>query len=117
MTLLALATATFTALDLAAIGLMFARTPQIAGFTASEVLFLYGTSGLSFSLANILLGPTERLGEHIRNGTLDAMLLRPVSPLIQVAVENFSPQRFGRLVPTAAVLVVVLPRLEVTWTP
>jgi viologen exporter family transport system permease protein len=117
MVLLTLATAVVTALDLAAISLMFVQAPRIAGFTAPEVLFLYGTSGLSFALADILLGTTERLGRHVRNGTLDAMLVRPVSPLVQIATEDFSPRRFGKLVPTAAVLVFAVPRLETDWTP
>src|ERR687887_2667917 len=113
MTLLALGTAVFTALDLAAIALMFVRAPRIAGYTAPEVMFLYGTSGLSFALAEIFLGTAERLGWHVRQGTLDAMLVRPVSPLIQIATEDFSPRRLGKLIPTATVLVVVLPRLDV----
>lgn len=116
MALLSLGTAVVTGLDFAAIALMFGRAPRIAGFTAPEVMFLYGTSGLSFALADILLGTTERLGQHVRQGTLDAMLLRPVSPLIQIATEDFSPRRFGKLVPTGTVLVVVLPRLDVSWT-
>jgi ABC-2 type transport system permease protein len=43
------------------------------------------------------------------------MLVRPVSPLIQVATEDFSPRRFGKLLPTLAVLILVIPRLEVSW--
>jgi ABC-2 type transport system permease protein len=117
MVMLSLATAAVTGLDLAAIALIFARAPRIAGFTAPEVMFLYGTAGLSFALADVLLGTAERLGQHVRRGTLDAMLVRPVSPLIQIATEDFSPRRLGKLVPTVAVLVVILPRLDVSWTP
>jgi ABC-2 type transport system permease protein len=117
MALLALGTAVVTALDLAAIALMFVRAPRIAGYTAPEVMFLYGTSGLSFALADIFLGTAERLGQHVRQGTLDAMLVRPVSPLIQIATEDFSPRRLGKLIPTLAVLILVIPRLDVAWTP
>jgi ABC-2 type transport system permease protein len=117
MVLLLLATAVVTALDLAGIVVMFAHTPMIGGFTAPEVLFLYGTSGVSFAVADILLGTAERLGHHVREGTLDAMLVRPVSPLVQVATEDFSPRRFGKLIPTSAVLILAIPRLEVDWTP
>lgn len=117
MLLLGLATAMVAALDLAGIALLFAHTPQIAGFTAEEVLFLYGTSAMSFSIADTLLGGTERLGEHVRRGTLDTMLVRPVSPLIQIATEEFTPPRMSKLLPPAVVLAVVLPRLPVDWTP
>ncbi len=96
MVLLAVGAAVVTGLDLAAIALMFARAPRIAGFTAPEVMFLYGTSGLSFALADVFLG---------------------VSPLIQIATEDFSPRRLGKLIPTLAVLIAVIPRLDVSWTP
>lgn len=117
MMLLCLGTIAVTCLDLAAILLLFAHTPRFAGFGATEVLFLYGTSTLSFTLADLLLGTTERLGEHVRQGTLDAMLVRPVSPLIQIATEDFSPRRMAKAIPPVVVLAVVLPRLEVPWTP
>jgi viologen exporter family transport system permease protein len=117
MTLLALGTAVVTALDLAAIALMFVRASRIAGYGAPEVMFLYGTSGLSFAFADIFLGTAERLGQHVRRGTFDAVLVRPVSPLIQIATEDFSPRRLGKLIPTLAVLVLVIPRLDVAWTP
>ncbi|GAA2402787.1 ABC transporter permease [Actinomadura vinacea] len=115
MFLLSLSAAAVGALDLAAIVLMFAHTPEIAGFSAIEVVFLYGTSALAFAVGDVLLGSTERLGRHIRAGTLDPMLVRPVSPLIQIATEDFSPRRLGKLIPAVAVLALVLPRLEAPW--
>jgi ABC-2 type transport system permease protein len=105
-----------TSLDLAAILIIFAHTSRLGGFSLPEVMFLYGTAGISFSVADILLGSAERLGEHIRQGTLDALLLRPVSPLLQLATEDFSPRRLGKLVPTVTVLLLSLPRLHVRWT-
>ncbi|MEU5882581.1 ABC-2 family transporter protein [Spirillospora sp. NPDC047279] len=117
LVLLTLATAIVGALDMAAILVMFARAPRIAGFEAPEVLFLYGTSALSFAVADSLFGTTERLGRHIREGTLDTMLVRPVSPLIQIATEDFSPRRVGRVVTPTGVLLLVVPRLDVDWTP
>lgn len=115
--LLAVGTMVTAGLDIAGILVMFGRTSRIAGFTATEVLLLYGTSALSFATSDVLLGTTERLGEHVREGTLDGLLVRPVSPLIQLATENFTPRRFGRLVPPVLVLVLALPHLRVDWTP
>ncbi|MCW2948618.1 MAG: hypothetical protein JWR24_5335 [Actinoallomurus sp.] len=117
MVMLVVTQAAVTSLDLAAILIIFVHTPRLGGFSLPEVMFLYGTAGVSFSVADILLGTAERLGEHIRQGTLDALLVRPVSPLLQIATEDFSPRRIGKLVPTGAVLVLSLPRLDVHWTP
>ncbi|MEV4257862.1 ABC-2 family transporter protein, partial [Spirillospora sp. NPDC049652] len=116
LVLLALGTMVTTGLDIMGILVLFSRTPRIAGFTSAEVLFLYGTSALSFATSDIVLGTTERLGERVRDGTLDALLVRPVSPLIQIATEDFTPRRFARLGPPALVLAFALPRLGVGWT-
>ncbi len=117
LVLLGLATAVVGALDLAGIALLYANAPRIAGFTVAEVVFLYGTATTSFGLADLALGTTERLGRHIREGSLDAMLVRPVSPLVQIATEDFSPRRLGKLVPALGALALSLPALEVSWTP
>jgi ABC-2 type transport system permease protein len=100
------------ALDLAAISIMFARIPALGGFTPAEVMFLYGTSQIAFGLSDALFGMTDRLGQHIKAGSLDTMMVRPVSPLIQLATEDFSPRKLGRLVPAWAVLAWALARLD-----
>ncbi|MCW2913580.1 MAG: hypothetical protein JWN52_1648 [Actinomycetia bacterium] len=117
MVLLTLGTLFVTCLDLAAIALIFTHTPRLAGFTGVEVMFFYGTSVSAFSAADILLGSAERLGHHVREGSLDAILVRPVSPLIQIATEDFSPRRLGKLIPALVVLTVALTKIDVAWTP
>lgn len=109
--------AVVTGLDIAAIALIFGHLPRLAGFSVVEVLFLAGTSGAAFALADFCLGSVERLCRHIRPGNLDTVLVRPVSPLVQVAVDQFAPRRLGKLAQSLAVLAVALPRLPVTWTP
>lgn len=65
------------ALDFVAIMLMFSRIDALGGFSLPEVAFLYGTSGVSLGLADLLLGSIEGLGRRVRDGTLDVLLLRP----------------------------------------
>lgn len=112
LAMLTLSTMVATSLDLAAILLIFSHTSRLGGFALPEVMFLYGTAGVAFSLADITMGAAEQLGEHIRQGTLDAILVRPVSPLLQIATEDFSPRRFGKLIPTMTVLVLALTELH-----
>jgi ABC-2 type transport system permease protein len=116
MSLITVGVIVSTGLDLAAIAIIFARTRELAGFSVAEVMFLYGTAGTSFAVADILIGTVEGLGDHIKQGSLDAILVRPVSPLIQLATEEFSPRRIGKLVPPVTVLALVLPRLHLAWT-
>ncbi|GII77199.1 transporter [Sphaerisporangium rufum] len=104
-----------TGLDVAAIFIIFRHTGSLGGFTLPEVMFLYGTAGLSFGIADLLFGNVERLGRHVRAGSLDAMLIRPASPFVQIAVERFSFQRIGRTAQAAIVLWIGLAGVSVPW--
>lgn len=106
-----------TGIDAVVILIMFEHTPSYAGFSLAEVMFLYGTSGVSFAIADSLIGSVERLGRHIRAGTFDVILLRPTSALVQVAADQFSPRRLGKLVQAVVVLWVALAALDVDWSP
>ena len=103
-------------LDVLAIVVIFANTDELGGFSAAEVLFLYATTSTSFAIADTLLGTVERLGRHIRSGAFDVMLLRPVSALVQVAADTFSPRRLGKLVPALAAPALSLTSLDTEWT-
>ncbi|GLU45820.1 ABC transporter permease [Nocardiopsis ansamitocini] len=117
LTLLTLAQLGTTTVELAALFFVFGHVDALAGFTLHEALLIYGLTGTAFCLADLLMGSTERLGEHVRKGGFDVMLVRPVSPLVQLATDGFSPRRLGKLVPGLVALVVALGVLEISWTP
>ncbi|GAA4590895.1 ABC transporter permease [Planotetraspora phitsanulokensis] len=100
-------------LDIAVIWVIFTNTTSLGGFDLSEVMFLYGTAALSFALADLLFSNVERISQHIRAGTFDVILIRPVSPFVQIATERFVPHRIGKVIQGAAVLVFALARLDV----
>ncbi|MEU8385325.1 ABC-2 family transporter protein [Streptosporangium sp. NPDC048865] len=106
---------TVNALDVAAIWVIFEHTGSLGGFGLTEVMFLYGTSGLSFALADMLFGNVDRLSQHIRSGSFDTMLIRPVNAFTQMAVDRFGVHRFGRLAQAAVVLSIALPPLGLAW--
>jgi ABC-2 type transport system permease protein len=92
------------ALDLAVILVVFANTTTLGGFSRDEVLFLYGAAGLAFTLCDLFVSNLDRISQHIKAGTMDTFLIRPVSPWIQIATDRFVPTRFGRVVLAGAVL-------------
>ncbi|MFC4563484.1 ABC transporter permease [Nocardiopsis mangrovi] len=116
LALLTAAQAAAMAAELAAVTFAFGHAGRMAGFGVSEAVLVYGLAALAFSLADFLLGSVEQLGEHIRKGSFDAMLIRPVSPLIQLATDEFSPRRLGKVVPSAAALCWALAVLDIDWT-
>lgn len=105
-----------TTLELAALVFVFGHVGALAGFHLHEAMLIFGMSGTAYSLANLFMGSTDRLSEHIRRGSFDVMLIRPVSPLVQLATDEFSPRRLGRTVSVLAALVYALAVLDIEWT-
>lgn len=108
--------AVITGLDVVTIAVVFTYTRSLAGFALPEVLLLYGTASLALAIADLLLGSVERLGRHIRAGTFDVILIRPVGVLAQLAAEEFAVRRVGRVIQAGAVLTVALCTVHVPWT-
>lgn len=106
-----------TALDFVAIVLMFTRVDSLGGFSFAEVAFLYGTTSTSFGIADLLMGSMDRLGQRVRDGTLDTLLVRPAPVLAQVAADKFALRRLGRVTQGALVLGWAIARLDIAWTP
>ncbi|WP_219465265.1 ABC transporter permease [Nonomuraea rhizosphaerae] len=109
MTVLGLAVA---GMDVAVILIVFANTTTLAGFSRDETLFLYGTANLAFCLCDMFVSNIDRISQHIKAGTLDTMLIRPVSPWLQLAADRFLPTRIGRIAQAAVVLGYALSALD-----
>lgn len=116
LALLGLAQSLSVIVELIAVLVVFGHAHTLAGFTAREALLVYGLAGTAFGLADLLIGQVERLGDHIRTGTFDTMLIRPASPLVQLAADEFSPRRLGKVIPALACLTWALATAGIDWT-
>jgi len=105
-----------TGLDFIGIAILFSNVDALAGFSFSEVAFLYGGSALCLGLADLVLGNIEKLGTRIRMGTFDAMLVRPVSVFVQMCADEFALRRLGRIAQAAGVFVWSVVALDIDWT-
>jgi len=114
--LLLLAQLLVTGIDFAAVLVMFTHIDTLGGFGLAEVALLYGLSGLALGVADLVAGNAERLGRRVRDGTLDAMLVRPLSPLVQVCADQFALRRLGRVVQAGVVLGWALLAVDVDWS-
>jgi ABC-2 type transport system permease protein len=104
-----------TSIDFVAVIILFANIDNLGGFDFHEVAFLYGSSGIAIAVADLFVGQVERLGQLIRLGRLDQMMVRPVPLLVQVCAEEFPMRRLGRL--TQAILVFAWACTYVEWSP
>jgi ABC-2 type transport system permease protein len=114
--LIIVSTFAFSFLDFLAIIVIFSNVKALGGWSFVEVALLYGTSGVSFNLANVFVAGIDRAAEHIRRGSFDTYLIRPLGPAAQLTANDIEPRRFGRLAQASVVLVVALARVDVDWT-
>ncbi|MFY7064932.1 ABC transporter permease [Nocardiopsis changdeensis] len=103
--------------EISAVFVVFGHAGALDGFSLAEGLLIASLSNLVFATADMLMGMVEGLGQHIRNGSLDVMMVRPVSPLIQIATDRFALRRLGRVVPATVVMGVALYHCDIDWTP
>lgn len=114
--LLILAQTLVAGLDLAVIAVVFGRVDALAGWSALEVGLLYGLGGVAFALGDLFVSQVEYVGRHIKAGTFDRFLLRPLSPLLQLSAGEFALRRAGRLVQPSVVLGIALVGTGIDWT-
>lgn len=85
---------------------IFYHIKTLAGWSLWEVLYLYGITSLSFSLAQLTAECFEDLHLYIKSGEFDQMLIKPISPIIQIAALSFRIERLGGLLQSLVVLIV-----------
>jgi ABC-2 type transport system permease protein len=105
-----------TFVDFAALLVVFSHVRQLAGWSLWEVAFLYGLSGLAFSLADVFVSEVEYLPDHVKAGTFDHFLIRPRGALFQLCAEEFELRRAAKLLEGIVVFGVACSRVGVHWS-
>jgi ABC-2 type transport system permease protein len=104
-------------LDFAVILSIFTKVDSVGGWSALEVSLLYGLAGAAFGMADTFVSAVENASKHIKAGTFDLFLLRPVSPLLNLTASEFELRRIGRILQPLVVLVIAIALLDIDWTP
>jgi ABC-2 type transport system permease protein len=102
--------------DLGVVLVLFSQVSALAGWTRPQVVVLYCLSGISFGLADLFVSQVETASTHIKAGTFDQFLIRPVGVLWQLSAHEFAPRRIGRTVLPLIFLPIVLAQCDVQWT-
>ena len=106
-----------TFVDFVAVAVIFGQVDELAGWSLAEVAFLYGITCVSFGLADMAISQVEDIDERIKLGTFDQLLTRPLSPLFQLAADDFALRRIGKVLQGVVVLAIAMSRLPIDWTP
>jgi ABC-2 type transport system permease protein len=104
----------FGLLDFVGIWIMFHTVDSLGEWNLREIAFLYGATGFGLAVADLVVGRVERLGELIRMGRLDAMLVKPLPLLTQVCADEFALRRIARVL--QAVVVLAVASFFVVWS-
>jgi ABC-2 type transport system permease protein len=102
-------------MDLGVVAAIFHQVDSLAGWSGMEVALLFGLSGVAFGLADLLISQVEESARHIKAGTFDLFLLRPLPTLLHLSASEFALRRIGRLLQPLVVLTVALVAAPIEW--
>ncbi|NKB65762.1 MAG: ABC transporter permease [Candidatus Latescibacteria bacterium] len=99
-----------------ALWVLFNRFDNIRGWNLAEVGLLYGLVHMAFALAEAASPGFRTLGDTVRAGDFDRLLLRPRSTTLQLTAAGLQPGIVGPFAQGAVVLVWAVGQLAPVWT-
>jgi ABC-2 type transport system permease protein len=104
-------------LEFAEIYVLLANAPTLGGLTFLQAALVFALANVGFSVADLIFGQTDQVPQYIREGTLEAFLVRPLPLLGQMITADFQLRRAGRALFALLVLAVVLWRMDLPPSP
>lgn len=104
-----------TVIEFLTIWVLFERFGSLRGWTFPEVGLFYGMIHTAFALSDAAARGFDLFGVMVKNGDFDRLLLRPRGTALQVAGQELTLRRVGRLVQGLIVLFWSAARLGVAW--
>ena len=105
-----------TGIEFIGILVLFERFNAIHGWMLPEVAFLYGLVNVAFSVADAATRGFDMFGGMVKSGDFDRLLLRPRSTALQLAGQELTLRRVGRLAQGLLILLWAAAALDVSWT-
>ena len=96
---------------------MFDRFRSLQGWSLPEVALFYGIVNVAFAIADATSRGFDAFGGMVKSGEFDRLLLRPRSTPLQLAGEELTLRRVGRLLQGMVVLLWATSVLEIAWSP
>lgn len=103
-------------LDFIAILVMFVHLDRLAGWDLGEIAFLYGSTYISFRIADMIFANVEKVPLLIRMGSFDQVLTRPLGSLGQVLTGEVDIRHMGAVLQGVGVFSFGLSRVQIEWT-
>lgn len=104
-------------LEFAEVYVIFANIDVLGELDFAAAALLFALANIGFSLAEMVVGHVDQIPTYLREGTLDAFLLRPLPVLAQLITSDISLRRLGRTAFALGVLAFALVMNDIDWTP
>ena len=106
-----------TGLEFLGIWVLFDRFAALDTWSLPEVAFFYGLINIAFALCDAFSRGFDLFASTVKSGDFDRLLLRPRSTALQLAGQELTLKRIGRLTQGLVVLLWAAHALDLTWTP
>jgi ABC-2 type transport system permease protein len=103
--------------DLVLLGVILRTFHALGDWTIWQIVFLYCLYLTAMGIQNLFTLHLGNIQEFVQDGTLDQMLTRPVSPLIQLLGKEISYKDLTHIVLGLAGLVMSSAELRLAWSP
>ena len=104
-------------IEFSEIYVLLSAVPVFGGLDLAQATLVFALANLGFALADLLFGQLDSIPTLLRLGQLEALLVRPMSVMGQLITSDFQLRRLGRALVSVLLLAVVLPLVDVDWTP
>ena len=104
------------AIEFSGILVLFDRFDSLAGWRLAEVAFLYGLINVGFAISDAAAQGFEVFGTMVKSGDFDRLLLRPRSTALQLAGQEMTLRRVGRLALGLSILLWASIALDLEWS-
>lgn len=94
---------------------LFSRVPEVKGWTLWEIAFLYSLSIIPRGLSELFCDGVWQIRYLVNTGAFDRLLLRPVSPAIQVVAQRTSIHGAGGVILGGVILGRAAQENQVIW--
>ena len=96
---------------------IFQRIPSINGWTFWQVVMMYALIFVTEGVGSLFFEGTWRVAQQVYNGQFDQVLLRPVSPIVQVLAGAVGFNGLGNIMTGGVLMAISLANVPVEWTP
>jgi ABC-2 type transport system permease protein len=96
---------------------IFQRIPNINGWTFWQVVMMYALIFVTEGVGSLFFEGTWRLSNLVYTGQFDQMLVRPLSPIVQVLANAVGFNGLGNIVTGTVLIVLGIMNTPIEWTP